>query len=83
MPNFNFLACLKLRYRDFTYISLNHPSLKILILCLCMSEEHNRLILTSYHVPKLRYRAHSRKYKPVIHCTESLERDDIEYLVYR
>ena len=24
------------------------------------------------------YRAHAQKYKPLLHCTESLKRDDIE-----
>ena len=43
-----------------------------------MLEEHNFLILTSEPVPKLRYRAHARKYTPLLHCTESLKRNDIE-----
>ena len=44
-------------------------------LCLWMPEEHNRLVLTSWHFPKLRYRA---KCIPFLHFTESLERDNIE-----
>ena len=47
-------------------------------LCLWMPEEHNRLILTSRHVPKLRYRAHAIKCKPLLHCTESFKHVDIE-----
>ena len=35
-------------------------------------------ILTSQHVPKLRYRAHAQKCKPFLDCTESLTHDDIE-----
>ena len=43
-----------------------------------MPQEHKRLISTSKHVPKLRYRGHAKKCKPLLHCTELLERDDIE-----
>ena len=43
-----------------------------------MIEEHSLLILTSKHVPTLRYRAHAPKYKPLLHCTESLKCNDIE-----
>ena len=43
-----------------------------------MPEEHNCLILTSRHVPKLRYRANDQEYKPFLCCTASLERDGIE-----
>ena len=43
-----------------------------------MSEEHNCLILTSYQVPKLRYRSYNKIYKPLLHCTESLKCDDIK-----
>ena len=49
-------------------------------LCLCMLEEHNYLIITSSQVPKLRYSAHARKYKPVFYCTESLKHDDIVFI---
>ena len=39
-----------------------------------MPEDHNCLVLTSYHVnvPKLRSRDHTRKSKSFFHCTESL-----------
>ena len=47
---------------------------------LWMPEEHNYLILTSYHVPKVRYRAHGPKWKPLLHYTESLESDDIKII---
>ena len=55
MPNFNFLACSKLRYRAQTpktetlhTLNKNHPSVTILYkLCLWMLEEHIHLILTS------------------------------------
>ena len=43
-----------------------------------MVEEHNCLKLPSYPVPKLRYSANVRKYKPLLHCAESLKRDSIE-----
>ena len=43
-----------------------------------MPEEHNCLILTYWHVPKLQYGAHANKCKYFLHCTESLEHDDIE-----
>ena len=42
-----------------------------------MPEEHNCLILTSQHVPKVRYSIHAI-YKPLPHCTESLEHDVVE-----
>ena len=47
-----------------------------------MHEEHNWLILTSLglHVSKLRHSTHARKYKPLLHCTESLQGYDIETL---
>ena len=45
---------------------------------LWMLEEHSCLILTSEHVPTLRYRAHSQKCKPLLHCTESLKKVNIE-----
>ena len=32
--------------------------------CLWMPEEHKCLILTSWHVPKLRYRAHAKNVNP-------------------
>ena len=60
------------------YISINHRSVTIFILCLYMLEEKKSLILTSLHVPKLRYGAHARKFTPLKHCTESVKRDDIE-----
>ena len=47
-------------------------------LCLWMPEEHNCLILTSLHIPNLRYSTHAKKCKPLLHCTESLKPDDIE-----
>ena len=43
-----------------------------------MSEEHNCLILTSWHDPKLRHTAHAQKCKSVLHSTESLKHVDIE-----
>ena len=47
-------------------------------LCLYMLEEHNCLIVTSYPVPKLRYNPQAQKrYKPLLHCTESLICNDI------
>ena len=42
-----------------------------------MSDERNRLILTSQHVPKLRYRANAKTCKPLLHCIKSLKHDDI------
>ena len=42
------------------------------------AEEHNCIILTSMHDPKLRYGASAKKCKPFLHCTVSLEHDDIE-----
>ena len=36
------------------------------------------LITTSCSVSKPRYRAHAQKCKLLLHCTESLERDEIE-----
>ena len=47
-------------------------------LCLYMLEEHNSSVLTSEPVPKLRYSAHARKYKPLLHCIESSKSDNIE-----
>ena len=43
-----------------------------------MSDEDTYLFTTSYSVPKLRYRAHAQKSKPLLHCTKSLKHDDIE-----
>ena len=31
------------------------------------------LIITSYSFPKLRYRAHAQKCKPLLHCKESID----------
>ena len=42
-----------------------------------MLEEQNCLKLTSEPVPKLN-KAHARKYKPLLHCTESHKCDSIE-----
>ena len=49
-------------------------------LCLRIQEQHSCLILvlTSYHVPPLRYRAHAKKCKPLLHGAESLKHNDIE-----
>ena len=61
----------QLRYGPLTlnikicYKSQNHSSVKI-------------LILTFYHVPKLRYSAHAGQYKPLLHCIESLKHNSIE-----
>ena len=35
---------------------------------------------TSYSFRKLRYRILAKKCRPLLHCMESLERDDIETL---
>ena len=35
------------------------------------------LIKTSYHIPKRRCSTQARKYKPILHCTEPLQRNDI------
>ena len=35
---------------------------------------------TSYSFRKLRYRILAKKCRPLLHCTESFERDDIETL---
>ena len=43
----------------------------------------NCLILTSHHVPKLNYRAHAQKCKPLLHGTESSSMTILKYLVYR
>ena len=43
-----------------------------------ISDEQTCLITTSYHVPDLRYSTQARKYKPLLHCTGSLKRNDIE-----
>ena len=43
-----------------------------------ISDEQTCLITTSYHVPKLRYSIQARKYKPLLHCTESFKRKDIK-----
>ena len=48
-----------------------------------MTEEHNCFILASKSVPKLRYRDHAPKFKPLLHCTESLNVTILKYLVYR
>ena len=48
-----------------------------------MLGEHKCLILTSSHVAKLKLSVHARKYKPLLHCTESLKRDVIEKFVNR
>ena len=40
--------------------------------------EHNCLILTVWYVAKLRYRGHARKYKPLLHGTESVKRNNTE-----
>ena len=48
------------------------------ILCLWMLEENSCLILTCKHVPTQIYRANAQKCKPLLHCTESLKRNDIE-----
>ena len=45
-----------------------------------MLEEQNCVILTSKPIPKLRYKAHARKYKPFLHVTESLKHDSIEII---
>ena len=37
-----------------------------------MLEEDN------WHIPKLRYSVHARKYKPLLYCTGSLKRNNIE-----
>ena len=49
-------------------------------LCLWMLEEHSCLILTPKHVSTLRYRAHAQKCKPLLHCTKSLKRNDIDII---
>ena len=55
----------------------------IYLLCLWMPEEHNRLILTSYHLPKLKYTAHAKNvnlsYIVKHHSTMTI----LKYLVYR
>ena len=43
-------------------------------LCIRMSDEH---IYTKFEI-KLRYSAQIRKYKPLLHCTESLKQEDNE-----
>ena len=59
-----------LRYRtpdpkiETIYISLSPKRENIYKFLLYMLEKHNFLILSSYHVPKLRYSAHARKLKP-------------------
>ena len=62
---------------NFKYISLNHCK-RHNIYKFCLKIPDNCLILTSKHIPKVRYRNHSKKCKLLLHCTESLERDDIE-----
>ena len=47
-------------------------------LCFWILEQHSCLILTSWRVPKLRYRAHAKKYKHFLHCTESFNHKDIK-----
>ena len=47
-------------------------------LCLWMLEELSYLILTFWRVPTLIYRAHAQNCKPLLDCTESLKRNDIE-----
>ena len=43
-----------------------------------MPEEHNHLILTSWHVPKLRYGAQGQKSEHILHRTKSVESDGIK-----
>ena len=43
-----------------------------------MLEEHHCLILTCWHVLKLKYRVHARNYKLTLQGIESLKPDDIE-----
>ena len=52
-------------------------------LCLWMPEEHSYLILTSWHVPKLRYRAYAKKGKPLLHCTDHLSMSILKNLLHR
>ena len=46
--------------------------------CTLISDEPTCLITTSSHVPTRRYSTSARKYKPFLHCTESIKRNDIE-----
>ena len=44
----------------------------------CVHQKNKLLnILTSLHIPKLRYSTYAQKCKPLLHCTESLNRGDI------
>ena len=70
MQNYTFLAHFKLSDTELlsSKIEINIHLIKspkrdhIYKLRFYMPEEHNCLILTSYHVPKLKYSSHARKY---------------------
>ena len=53
---------------------------KIYIIFKYVSDELAYCISTFKHVSNLRHRAHAQKCKALLHCTESLERDDTEIL---
>ena len=48
-----------------------------------MPEDHIYLKLASWHVPKLRFRAHLGKCKILLHCNGPFKRDDMKYFVGR
>ena len=81
----NALAGLKLRYGDhtkeqihFSQIVQNHSGIAIFtLLYLWMLEEHNCLISTSLHLPKLRYIPILQKFILHLHFTNSLKRDNV------
>ena len=47
-------------------------------LCLWMLKEIGCLKFQHWYVPTLRYRAHTPKCKPLLHCAESLKHANIE-----
>ena len=48
--------------------------------CITILNEYTYLITTSYSFPKLRYRAPAKNCKPLLHCKESIKRNDINSL---
>ena len=86
MPVYNFLACFKAeiiepmpqKLKLHIHLTKSPKCDHIYKLCLWMLEQQSCLILLSYHVPTLRYRAHAQKCKPLLHCTKSLKRKDIK-----
>ena len=75
----NTLACGKtviqpmLRNIDFSYIMLNRSGVNVYLYL----EEHNRIILTAKHVPKLNIEPKIQKIILHLHFTKSIKRENV------